>query len=377
MDATFIAKDKKQREGLNIWFKSGCKGTLEYCTGSGKSRCGILAAIWLFEKIQGRVPSILIISPTETIRDGWLDEFRKWKRPDLIPLIVSECIQTVHRWTDMHFDLVVADEIHNYLSIKYVRFFSNNSIAKILGLSAYIPNELIETLKDIAPIVDTLSTKEAEFLGLVTPYTIINFKLNLSSDEKFAYDLFSRKIDEHKVKTGKDNWRLIGKRKKLLYESETKYKIIKQLVNIFENEYGVVFTETIEGTTKVQSIIGDRAVEFHSKMKKPDREIALRKLSDGRTRVRVIVSPKALNEGANLPRVVWAIVVANTGKEKEQIQRLGRIIRIGAEGKQAIMIRLFLSGTQEYDWITTSQSDNSAIWIENIEEIKELWQKLS
>ena len=42
----FDLKDKIQRKGLNKWWKApfNGRGTLQYATGVGKTRCGILAA---------------------------------------------------------------------------------------------------------------------------------------------------------------------------------------------------------------------------------------------------------------------------------------------------------------------------------------------
>ena len=36
-------KDKEQKKALNLWYKSGCKGSIIAGTGFGKSRCAVLA----------------------------------------------------------------------------------------------------------------------------------------------------------------------------------------------------------------------------------------------------------------------------------------------------------------------------------------------
>ena len=82
MDLNSI-KDKVQRKGLNLWFKNNCKGTLEYATGVGKSRCGVLAADYVVS--QNPEANILIITPTQAIRDeAWVDEFSKWGKSDIL-----------------------------------------------------------------------------------------------------------------------------------------------------------------------------------------------------------------------------------------------------------------------------------------------------
>ena len=97
-------KDRIQKEGINKWYLAGCKGTLEYATGVGKSRCGVLAAGWLVKNIPE--PSILILTPTQTIRDqAWRDEFKKWGAASIFDDCVEcACIQTAYRYEDKHYD---------------------------------------------------------------------------------------------------------------------------------------------------------------------------------------------------------------------------------------------------------------------------------
>ena len=74
------SKDKIQRQGLNKWWSKPWhgRGTLQYATGTGKTRCGVLAAAYI-AKLTDMDARILILTPTETIRDrSWKDEFYKW-----------------------------------------------------------------------------------------------------------------------------------------------------------------------------------------------------------------------------------------------------------------------------------------------------------
>ena len=67
-------KDRVQREALNTWFKKECRGTLQMATGSGKSRCGVLASEYVVK--HKPAARILIITPTQVIRDeAWKNEF--------------------------------------------------------------------------------------------------------------------------------------------------------------------------------------------------------------------------------------------------------------------------------------------------------------
>ena len=88
-------KDRIQKEGINKWYQAGCNGTLEYATGVGKSRCGVLAAGWLVKSKPDA--SILILTPTQTIRDqAWIAEFKKWEHIISLKIMWSVCVYRLH-----------------------------------------------------------------------------------------------------------------------------------------------------------------------------------------------------------------------------------------------------------------------------------------
>ena len=122
-------KDKIQRECLNVWYKKGCSGTLELPTGVGKSRTGVLAAEYIV-KLNPNA-AILILTPTQLIRDsGWKDEFAKWGHSSIFKdNVEAVCIQTACKYENQNYDLVIADECHNYLGTTeesiYYSFFEH------------------------------------------------------------------------------------------------------------------------------------------------------------------------------------------------------------------------------------------------------------
>ena len=82
----------------------------------------------------------------------------------------------------------------------------------------------------------------------------------------------------------------------------------------------------------------------------------------------VLSTARALDEGANLPRVTFAIIAAGTSKEKSQIQRLGRIIRY-EDDKEALLIRLYAKGTKDEQWLKSSQWRYETVYIDEPNEI--------
>lgn len=396
-------KDKIQKIGVNKWYLNGCRGTLALATGVGKSRCGVLASQWLV----GFRPDarILILTPTQTIRDGWRDEFKKWGSEDIFTYNVGcECIQTAYKHVDREYDFVICDEVHNYLSsgeeYEYFKFFENNTIHRILGLSATIDKDLLPRLNTIAPIVYSIDTAKAVELGLISPFTIYNIPVELTSYEKNKYDvidsefhstfqLFNRdlnlmfkclkdkaffqrhlinrfglniynrqEIDETVKKYESYPYRCnkaMRERKEIIYSAENKINAIVEISKMFGKRNGVIFSQTAKSADKISSLVGDICVSEHSGIKpKKKRTENLRKYGDRRTKVRRISAVKSLNEGANLPGTDFIIVGSGTSKLGTFLQRVGRAVRF-EEGKQADIIRVYVRDSQEEKWLQSSQ----------------------
>jgi len=90
------------------------------------------------------------------------------------------------------------------------------------------------------------------------------------------------------------------------------------------DKLGIVFSERTVFADKVTKALGSRCVSFHSKIGKKQRAINLKKLIDGRTKVNMVSTGKALNEGANIPRCSLAIIASATGKARATTQRIGQ-----------------------------------------------------
>ena len=398
-------KDRIQKEGINKWYQAGCNGTLEYATGVGKSRCGVLAAGWLVKSKPDA--SILILTSTQTIRDqAWIAEFKKWGAYHIFEDNVEcVCIQTAYKYEGRHYNLIIADEVHNYLGFeegsKYFRVFENNTYDKLLCLSASIDVDLLPKLNTIAPICDSIDTNKAVELGLVSPFQIYNVMVNLSEDERAAYhkcdvefnktfsvfkhDLtvmfeclkshtyFTKHLMNvfggytlspaekseimHKYKSYPNRCsNAMKERKSILYEANEKLDAIEHISNLINTRKGVIFSQTSKFADRVGEVLGDICVVEHSKIRPPKKRLEnIKKFQDDRTRVRRISAVKSLNEGANLKGTSFIIIASGTSKLKDTIQRIGRSVRF-EDGKTALIIRLCVRDSQEEKWMKSSQT---------------------
>ena len=385
------SKDKIQRNGLNKWWSKPWfgRGTLQYATGVGKTRCGVLAAEHV-AKITNMEARILILTPTETIRDNsWKEEFYKWDKSEIFEQCVKcVCIQTAYKWVGHTFNLIIADEIHNYMSPKFANFFVNNRYERILGLTAYVDKLKLRLLSGICPVIDKVSTIDAEELGLISPFKIYNVPISLTPTElseynkadktfnslfpyfnkdlkimfacmnKTRYDRFLRTkgelLDERNGSYPFMCNAAMTKRKNIIYNAKAKLDAVKIISNMNLEKKAIIFSQTIDFADKVTEQL-DNCVSFHSKISKKKRIENLDLLKSGNSITRISTA-KALNEGMNVPDISMAIIASGTSKTKDMIQRIGRAVR-WENDKQAIIYRIYVENSQEEKWIASSQED--------------------
>lgn len=363
-------KDIEQKKALNLWWKNKCKGFLELPTGFGKTRVGVLASSYIYNKVDNC--KILIVTPTISIKEEWINEFKKWKKTKVLSSVDIQCINTAREYSGNNYDLIILDECHNYfMGAENSKVFKNNSYEAILGLSATIDNSLLEELNKVAPIVYSMDLNTAVELGLVSNYTILNLSVELTTEERLEYNRLSEIIDYSYQVKGRHSWKNISLRKELLYKASNKFKMVESLVNLFNNDYGVIFSMTKDYADLIQSKFSETCVIHHSGISKKNRIENLKNYSDGRTKIRLLSSAKTLDEGINLPRVKYAIIMASSSKPLQSTQRVGRILRISEDKDKAYIIRLYVKDTKEESWIKTSQSKLKVINISSIEELKE------
>jgi superfamily II DNA or RNA helicase len=162
---------------------------------------------------------------------------------------------------------------------------------------------------------------------------------------------------------------LMSKRKEIIYNAANKINIAVELLKQFPDRLAIIFSLTTPTSDKITELIGDSCVSFHSKLSKKQRAENFKRLNDGRTKVKRISAVKALNEGANIPKCSLIVIVSGTSKQKDFIQTIGRGIRF-EEGKIAIIIRLYAKGTQEEQWVKSSQIGYITNTINSIEDVR-------
>jgi superfamily II DNA or RNA helicase len=188
---TPLTRDERQEESLKKWMKNKGIGTLECCTGYGKSR----VTINIIKRLLSKYPQmkILIVVPTEVLKNQWIEHIDN----NQLQLNVDiQIINTVAK-NGNHCDLLVIDEIHTSASRCLIALFKTVKYKLILGLTATFErlDERHKLLEQYCPIVDTVTLQEAQLNGWVSQYN--EYLVLIDVDDINIYKQYNKEFTEH------------------------------------------------------------------------------------------------------------------------------------------------------------------------------------
>lgn len=388
---TDTTRTSKQLEIVDTWKQAHGIGTLVGATGFGKTRIGMIA-IQKMKMVNPKV-SVIIIVPTLNLKDQWTIELTARKLNNNCEVVV---VNTAYK--NMYIcDLLILDEIHCYGAPLFKKIFNTIGYDYILGLTATIERAdgKHDILLERCPIIAEVTIEECHANGWVSPYTVYNIAVPMSSEDSAAYakanskfrwaaqkvggmggDTFRRAQSLLKNRKGTNEeigaaavyFSSIKKRGDICKNSSAKFSVIQEIISKFSDRKALIFSDSTDFADELQELLGDTCLSFHSKQTKKVRTEVLRKFKDGRTKQRVISAVKALNAGFDVPDCSLGIVAAGNSRKLDNIQRTGRIIRY-VPGKKALIINLYSPDTQEVAWLTNRQEGQEVIWVESVEEI--------
>lgn len=350
----FEKKDKLQKKALKSWKDAKFNSLIAMCTGSGKTRVGILASQYALE--HNPKARILIVCPTTKLRDvGWADEFRKWKAwKQYTTNVETVCYASLDKIKGEDYSLVIMDEAHNMTEPK-MKFFKNNKVRSILALTATPPKDedKIDIFKRLNISISFKYTLEEGVTdGVVAPFNITIIEMELDgkdkiypSSKKSSYKMTEKQkyaSYDHAIRgmlySGQDPKFMYMHRMRFLYNLTSKTKHAKEILKKhFVGERSLIFSASIDQSEKLCKHT------FHSKSKDD-------KLTDfKKKRINKLAAIKRLNEGENIPDLDSCLIVQLTSKDKDLIQRIGRIVRFRKDHEAKIWI-LVVKDTQDEKW---------------------------
>lgn len=385
----------RQKSILRDWSSAGCRGTLEACTGFGKTYTAILAIQALNAQQPGE--STLVVVPTIHLKKQWEDQVSELS--NVTVMVVNSAVKQT--W---NVNLLILDEIHNYATSTFGTIFQQVSYKKVLGLTATVArqdgNDYL--LRQKAPIVATVKLEEALREGYVSPFRVLNVPVYLNDTDRDNYLELSRNFsyyfskfgndfgqamnclksdqacenfarrsaaDADKVKVWAINFnRNMAKRKKMLYFNQSKLDGVYHLCTKLGELRTITFSESVDFANAVTEQLPLESVAYSSKMPAKKRRQALEQFNTGKARI--INTARALDEGFDVPGVELAIISSGSSSPRQDVQRTGRAIRF-VEGKVGYIVNLYMPDTQDEKWMRKRQKNST-----NIQHVQSLDQAI-
>ncbi|MDA7828493.1 DEAD/DEAH box helicase, partial [Gammaproteobacteria bacterium] len=253
--------------------------------------------------------------------------------------------------------LLIVDECHKIGTEKRGEILTNNWHAT-LGLSAtperdYDDNFYIIIRKILGDIIfdyDYIDAREDE--------VIVNFKLlyayaAMTNSEEAEYKKFTKSIQRRAATIGGNNMNdyplkmLIFNRARMVKNSVNRIPFGIELLQKYKRDSWIVFTENKKQAKEFNTIInkkGYKSAIYNTDLDSNEREENLNNFKNGN--LNVLVSCTALDEGFDMPEADGAMILSASSSKRQRIQRMGRVLRITANKKNALIVTVYSSKTE-------------------------------
>jgi superfamily II DNA or RNA helicase len=336
-------------------------GMIAMATGSGKSRVAVELAKHYFNPRNDYHTALLV--PTEKLRDeNWNEEFTKWEARNIWTHTQRLCYASASKVKEFDFPLVILDEGHNITELSS-EFFLNNNVERTVLLTATPPIDIVkkQILSDLGiRLVYELTLDQAVRLGFVAPYkiTVITVPLDATTKnipggtkvkpfmttEAACYAYWNKRVqgamfDQTPQGKAKLKFAILG-RMQFIYKIPTKTQVIKFLLDkvIPADDRTIIFCGNIEQAEYVCPTF------YHSKSSNQHYDAFKAE------QINRLSCVKAVNEGHNFPGVDSGIIGQLNSKEKDLVQRIGRLIRF-RPGHEAHLYIVVSESTQDEKWL--------------------------
>lgn len=260
---TLTLRDKRQQEFADVWLKNGKNGILNLCPRFGK----IYTTINILEKLDKDI-NILIAYPDLKIKSAWEQDFltRNYKNSN----ITYTTHLSIKKHTDIHFDLVILDEIH-LLSEAQMEAVKELTCTKVLGLTGTLASQTEQTLGEELnlSVLATYPIEQAIKEGVITDYEITVLTVALDNKvnnnykgkwktEKKQFDAYGWVIDQMERQRRSTMFLRLA-RMRIIQNSLAKVNKTKEILAKYKDERILVFC----GLTKIADDLGIPV--YHSK----------------------------------------------------------------------------------------------------------------
>lgn len=332
--------NKIQEEAIEKWINNNKVGTVCIHTGGGKMFVAARAILSM-----NKDSSVLFLAETTVREKSMIEEFKKFNKLFGTNLFLDYdiefmCYQSACKLSDKHYDLVIADEVHEGATPVRIKFFQNNSYNAVIGLTAttnkkveYEINERVITKEDYFnkyfPVIYNYTLQEGIEEGTSRRLNIYIIQHQLDTVDEKAVELSNYFTTEYKAYEYKNknffraiysnNQNFIHKasleRAKILYNLPSKTKSIKTLLNHLDSKT-LIFGNSIEALSEISPVISSHNSE------KVNVDI-LESFIKGD--INVISSFKMLEQGITIPELDNIILHSYYSNIGKAVQRIGRL----------------------------------------------------
>lgn len=375
-----ISRDERQAESVQKWLNSKGRGTLECCTGYGKTRCALI----IINKLLSRYPNmrIWVVVPTDLLKKQWEAHIEK----NALQLNVEVFIINTAAKNGGQCDFLIIDEIHTAGANLLIQVFETVKYKLILGLTATFErlDERHNLIAKYCPIVDTVTLQEAQLNGWVSEYK--EYLVLIDVEDINVYQDYNKQFTEHyeffnydfklaMSMVGKDGLRnkleyrdelckgdaslkkdmlkaisyhangfirTIQARKKFVYEHPEKIRLAQEIIKHRPDSKIVTFC----ANTKIAEAIGYGYVYTNKEGKKKNR-LTLSEFSAMNSGV--LNTCKLAESGMDIPGLSVGIMLGVNSSETKAQQTRGRVIRKEGD-KEAEYFTLVINDTIESKW---------------------------
>lgn len=389
-----ISRDERQAQALKAWIKSKGRGTIVAATGVGKTRIAMNAIALLRTKYP--TLSVIVVVPTQNLKEQWTRELvdRGLNLHTEVKVMMGASKQ------ECECDLLIIDEAHRVNAECISQIFDNVRFKLILGLTATFErlDGRHEILAKHAPVVDTITMREAMLNGWVSSYTDYVVLIDVPDINKYRdydakfneyFEFFDRDFslimsmvgpkgfvnklkyrdilcrgdvskqkDALKAITVNANgfMRMMQARKKFVQEHPEKLRIAEEIIANRKDSKIITFSANV----KMAESFSEGFVFTGKDSKKKNRTTLeeFSKLDSG-----VLHTVKLAEEGLNLPDLSVGIMLGVNSSKTKATQTLGRIVRL-APNKHAEFFTLVINDTIETEWMRRSRINGDYIVID-------------
>lgn len=362
--------------------KTNCL-VLELITGFGKSKLSIDLVNHICDRVykeQQEPTNILILVAKTVHKQTWIDEIKKWGgiKSDCITI---ECYESLKKYKDSCFDVVVCDEMQHLSEARLEVLDTIHVSEAIIGLSATIKRDLRDYFKyNYKASIIKCGLKEAieeEVLPEPTVYLlplkldttkvsykskrygkdIVTTQQGYYNDISSLIDFYKRKYMSSRNERMKTLW-LSKAGDRIKWLSEIKEPIIKSLLDTFKNYRTLTFCSSIAQSERLGKY------NITSKNKKSTEYLNM--FND--MKIKHITACNILNEGVNLKDCRIGIFCNLNSSEIITKQRCGRLLR----HKKPIIIIPYYMNTREEELVQKMLEEYDKELVKTITNINEI-----